>query len=89
MSGYLSSNKELYDHLLIFTLKKFLISIKDKVILLNEEQIKDFKFISKLSLKYLNKRPINSYIIINGIEKFNYRSTNDNQKILNGDLINK
>lgn len=89
LSGYLFSNKEIYDHFLIFTLKKFLLSIQDKIILLNEEQLKDFKFISKLCLKYLNKRPINSYIIINGIEKFNHNNLNNKNDVLNADLINK
>lgn len=88
LSGCLSSNKDLYNHLLIVTLKKFLYSIQDKIILLNEEQIKDFKFISKLCLKYLNKRPINSYIIINGIEKFSDVPA-DTQSSLNDDLIRK
>lgn len=89
LSGYLNNNKEMYDHFLVYVLNKFMSSIKNKVILLNEEQIKDFKFLSRMCLKYLNKRPINSYIIINGIEKFIKQSEKKDDNILNYDLISK
>ncbi len=91
LSGKYSSDKELYEHFLIYVLGKFMLTIEGKTILLYEDQIKDYKFISKLCQKYLNRRPLNSCIIINGVDKLidfeneNYKAVN----LLNKDLIAK
>ncbi len=91
LSGKYAVDKELYEHFLVYVLGKFLVSIEGKTILLYEDQIKDYKFISKLCQKYLNRRPLNSCIIINGVDKLidfeneNYKAIN----LLNKDLIAK
>ena len=85
------NNSDLYNHYFIYSLNRFTNSIKNKKILLYEKQIKDFEFIYRLCKKHLEKRLINSCIIINGIDNLldfnneNYKNIN----AINKDLIVK
>ena len=64
-------------------------TIKDKKILLYKNQVNDYKSLCELIHEFLGKRPMNSYIIINGIQNYqdlNYNKDTNNLMI-NNDLI--
>lgn len=78
-----------HQHFLIVALRKFMWTIKDKKILLYKNQVNDYKYLCELIHEFLGKRPMNSYIIINGIQNYqdlNYNKDTNNLMI-NNDLI--
>lgn len=72
-------NEDYYKYQLVSIIRKFISSIKNKKILMFQNQINDYKFLLKKVNAIFNIYLNNSCIIINGIEKF----INDEKKIDN------
>ncbi|MGL4617001.1 MAG: 3'-5' exonuclease [Mycoplasmoidaceae bacterium] len=89
-SKYIKAKKYYeHQHFLTVALRKFMWTIKDKKILLYKDQVNDYKYLCELIHEFLGKRPMNSYIIINGIQNYQYLNYNKdvNELMINSDLI--
>ncbi len=90
LSKYIENKKYFeHQHFLIVALRRFTWTIRDKKILLYKNQVNDYKYICELIHEFLGKRPMNSYIIINGIQNYHDYSKEEYVQtgMINEDLI--
>ncbi|MGL4647345.1 MAG: 3'-5' exonuclease [Mycoplasmoidaceae bacterium] len=90
ISKYIHNKKYFeHQHFLIVALRRLTWTIKDKKILLYKNQVNDYKYLCELIHEFLGKRPMNSYIIINGIQNYQDNQNEEYTKkgMINEDLI--